>query len=110
MFRIAARHQASVHVHLRYAGVKEPETGLAALEEVIAAAASAGGPLHVVHIRRMGLKERRQLLNMVASAHKRGLDVTTECYPYTAASTELASALFDEGWQEKMGITYKDLQ
>ena len=33
-----------------------------------------------------------------------------DSYPYTAASTELASALFDEGWEEKMGITYKDLQ
>jgi dihydroorotase-like cyclic amidohydrolase len=110
MFRIAAKHGASVHVHLRYAGLKEPETGLAGIEEVIAAAAVTGAPLHVVHISSMGLKYTPQLIEMVADAHKRGLDVTTECYPYTAASTELASALFDEGWQEKMGITYKDLQ
>lgn len=110
MFRLASRYGASVHVHLRYAGLKEPETGLAGIEEVIAAAAVTGAPLHVVHISSMGLKYTPQLIEMVADAHKRGLDVTTECYPYTAASTELASALFDEGWQEKMGITYKDLQ
>ena len=110
MFRIAARHQASVHVHLRYAGVREPETGLAALEEVIAAAASTGAPLHVVHISSMGLKETPRLIEMVAGAQKRGLDVTTECYPYTAASTELSSAMFDEGWQDRMAITYHDLE
>jgi dihydroorotase len=46
----------------------------------------------------------------VSEAQSRGLDVTTECYPYTAAATGLESALFDEGWQEAMGISYKDLE
>jgi N-acyl-D-aspartate/D-glutamate deacylase len=46
----------------------------------------------------------------VASAQKRGLDITTELYPYTAASTSLESAIFDEGWKEKLGITYSDIQ
>jgi len=110
MFRIAASHGASVHVHLRYAGLKEPTTGLAALEEVLAAAASTGAPLHVVHITSMGLKYTPQLIAMVEGAQKHGLDVTTECYPYTAGSTALQSAIFDPGWQESMGITYKDVQ
>jgi N-acyl-D-aspartate/D-glutamate deacylase len=110
MFRIAARHGASVHVHLRYAGLKEPTTGLAALEEVLAAAAVTGAPLHVVHITSMGLKFTPELISMVEGAQRHGLDVTTECYPYTAGSTELQSAVFDPGWQESQGITYKDLQ
>jgi dihydroorotase len=110
MFRIAARHGASVHVHLRYAGLKEPTTGLAALEEVLAAAAATGAPLHVVHITSMGLKYTPQLISMVEGAQRHGLDVTTECYPYTAGSTALQSAIFDPGWQESMGITYKDVQ
>src|ERR1700720_3579805 len=38
MFRIAAKYGASVHVHLRYGGLKEPNTGLAALEAGLAAA------------------------------------------------------------------------
>jgi N-acyl-D-aspartate/D-glutamate deacylase len=110
MFRIAARHGASVHVHLRYAGVKEPATGLAALEEVLAAAAATGAPLHVVHITSMGLKFTPELIAMVEGGQQHGLDVTTECYPYTAGSTELQSAIFDAGWQESLGITYKDVQ
>jgi dihydroorotase len=110
MFRIAERFGASVHVHLRYGGLKEPTTGLAALEEVFAAAATTGAPLHVVHITSMGLKFTPQLIAMVEGGRRHGLDVTTECYPYTAGSTALQSAIFDPGWQENMGITYKDLQ
>lgn len=110
MFRVAARYGAPVHVHLRYSSLQEPETGMAALEEVIAAAAATGAPLHVVHITSMGLKFTPQLIEMIAGAQKHGLDVTTECYPYTASSTYLQSAIFDPGWQEKYGITYKDLQ
>ena len=110
MFRIAAKYGASVHVHLRYAGIKEPTTGLAALEEVVAAAAATGAPLHVVHITSMGLKQTPELIAMVEGAQKHGLDVTTECYPYTAGSTALQSAVFDPGWQEAQGITFKDLQ
>ena len=58
----------------------------------------------------MGLRDTPDLIAMIAGAQKRGLDVTTECYPYIAASTGLESAVFDPGWQEKMGISYHDLQ
>jgi N-acyl-D-aspartate/D-glutamate deacylase len=110
VFRIASAHGASVHVHLRYFGNQEPTTGLAALEEVIAAAAATGAPLQVVHITSMGLKDTPRLISIVNGAQHHGLDVTTECYPYTASSTSLESAIFDPGWQDRMGITYKDVQ
>ena len=110
IFQLAAQSHASVHVHLRHAGLKEPTTGLVGIEEVIAAAAATGAPLHVVHITSMGLADTPRLIAMVAGAQAHGLDVTTECYPYTAGSTELQSAIFDPGWQERQGITYKDIQ
>ncbi len=110
VFRLAAKHGAPVHVHLRHAGLQEPTTGLVGIEEVIAAAASTGAPLHVVHISSMGLKNTPRLMAMVKGARERGLDVTTECYPYTAGSTQLESAIFDPGWQDRQGITYKDIQ
>jgi N-acyl-D-aspartate/D-glutamate deacylase len=110
VFRLAAEANAPVHVHLRHAGIQEPTTGLVGIEEVIAAAAATGAPLHVVHITSMGLGDTPRLISMVAGAQKHGLDVTTECYPYTAGSTSLESAIFDTGWQERQGITYKDLQ
>lgn len=37
------------------------------------------------------------------------MDVTTECYPYTSGSIPLQTTIFDPGWQERLGIDYKDL-
>lgn len=110
VFRVAAKYGAPVHVHLRYAGDKPPETGRAALDEVLTASSETKAPLHVVHITSMGLRDTPELLAMIRAAKARGTDVTTECYPYVAGSTGLESALFDPGWQERMRISYGDLQ
>ena len=110
MFRAAERFGASCHVHMRHAGVKEPASSIQALEELIAAAAITGAPLHVVHIQSTGGLATPKLLQMITEAKSRNLDVTTECYPYIAGMTDIKSAIFDEGWQEVFGIDYKDLQ
>ncbi len=110
MFRVAAQFGASCHVHLRNAGLKEPASSTQALEEVIAAATITGAPLHVVHIQSTGGKATPKLLQMIAEARSRKLDITTECYPYIAGMTDIKSAIFNEGWQEVFGIDYRDLQ
>jgi len=110
MFRVAARFNASCHVHLRNAGIREPASSVQALEEVIAAATVTGAPLHVVHVHSTGGKATPQLLKMIAEARARGLDITTECYPYIAGMTDIKSAIFNEGWQDVFGINYADLQ
>jgi N-acyl-D-aspartate/D-glutamate deacylase len=110
MFRVAQSFGASCHVHMRHAGVKEPGSSIQALEELIAAAAITGAPLHVVHVQSTGGAATPKLLQMIIEAKSRNLDVTTECYPYIAGMTDIKSALFDEGWQEVFGIDYKDLQ
>jgi N-acyl-D-aspartate/D-glutamate deacylase len=110
VFREAARFGASVHVHMRYNGVIEPLHSTTALEEVIAAASVTGAPLHVVHMHSTSLGFTPRHLQMVTEAQARGLDLTTECYPYTAGMTDIASGVFHEGWREALGIDYQDLQ
>ncbi len=110
LFRVAARYGATCHVHMRHAGTKEPGSAVQALEEVIAAAAITGAPLHVVHIHSTGGPATPKLLQMIDEARARKLDITTECYPYIAGMTDIKSAIFNEGWQEVFGIDYKDLQ
>ena len=110
MFRAAAKFRASCHVHMRYAGLKEPLNCFAAFEEVLAAAAMTGAPLHVVHITSMAFDDTPRVLEMISEARSRGLDITTECYPYTAGMTRLDSAIFDGDWQGQLGIEFKDLQ
>lgn len=109
MFKVAAEYGAACHVHLRGKGHKEPSNAIEALEEVIAASAITGAPLHVVHINSTGMQVVPELLQMITGARLRGLDVTTECYPYTAGMTKIESALFDDGWQDHYGIDYEQL-
>jgi N-acyl-D-aspartate/D-glutamate deacylase len=105
VFRIAAKYKASVHVHLRSARDKSLES----INEVLGPAAITGAPLHIVHLNSSGTEYTPQLLSVIADARSRGMDVTTECYPYTAGMTKIASAIFNEGWQDNLGIDYKDL-
>ena len=106
MFRVAARFRASCHVHLRgNAESGEPEEGL---EEVLAASAVTGAPLHVVHINSSSLSHAPHLLQMIREARANGLDITTEMYPYTAGQTRLDSARFDT-WVNRPEQDYRNL-
>lgn len=103
VYEFAAKKQVPIFSHTR-------GFGMPGIQEAIANATTSGAPLHIVHANSLSLGDIQVTLDMVASAQKRGLDITTEVYPYTAASTSLESAIFDEGWQEKLGITYEDIQ
>lgn len=105
VFRVAAEFGASCHVHLRNNGVHSS----GALEEAFDAARSSGAPLHVVHLHSTSLGATERHLRRIDEERARGMDVTTECYPYTAGMTDLASGVFNEGWREAMGIGYGDL-
>ena len=110
VFRIAAKYNASCHVHMRSKGT---DTGLnihTAMHEVIALSAISGAPGHIVHIQSTGNLATPRLIEMVVDAKKRGVDISCEVYPYTAGMTDIKSAIFDPGWQERAGITYNNLQ
>jgi N-acyl-D-aspartate/D-glutamate deacylase len=109
IFRLAAEHHLPVYTHVRSAGRQEPGSSVESISEVIAAAAVSGAPLHIVHINSSCGAQGPDCLTLVAGARARGLDVTTEAYPYEAGMTSLNSALFNPGWQEKFGVTYHDL-
>jgi amidohydrolase family protein len=106
MFRLAAERNVPIYTHARGSG---PQPGIGALSEVIGAAAVTGASLHVVHINSTCLRDSLECLSMVAGARARGLDVTTEAYPYIAGMTSINSAAFNPGWQSNGGITYNDL-
>lgn len=108
-FQAAARFHRPVFVHLRSAGPIDDAGGVAGVEEVLADAAASGASLHVVHVTSMGLSATPVLLDLIEGARAHGLDVTTEAYPYVAGATALESALFAPGWQDRLGITYKDI-
>jgi N-acyl-D-aspartate/D-glutamate deacylase len=109
MFRVAAERHLPVYTHMRSAGRTEPGSAIEATEEVIGAAAITGAPLHIVHINSTCLADTFECLSLIEGARARGLDVTTEAYPYIAGMTAINSAVFNPGWREKMGIDYGNL-
>jgi len=109
MFRLAAQRGLPVYTHVRSAGRVEPGSAIEAVSEVIGAAAITGAALHIVHINSTCLRDSLECLSMVEGARARGLDVTTEAYPYIAGMTAVNSALFNPGWREKLGIDYGEL-
>jgi N-acyl-D-aspartate/D-glutamate deacylase len=109
MFRVAAERKLPVYTHMRSSGRGEPGSAIESVSEVIGAAAITGAPLHIVHINSSCLRDSLECLSLVAGARARGLDVTTEAYPYIAGMTAINSALFNPGWQAKLGIDYSSL-
>ncbi len=103
VYKLAGELQALVFSHVR-----QPD--IISIQEAIADAVLTDAPLHIVHINSMSLGNIGLSLEMVNAANKKGFDISTELYPYTAGSTGLQSAMFDEGWQQRLGISYGDLQ
>ncbi len=103
VFEMAADWDVPIYTHVRSMDVE-------AFQEVIANAAVTGAPLHIVHVNSSALSDMATVLDIIGAAQARGLDITTESYPYTAGAANISSALFDEGWQELLGISYGDLQ
>src|SRR5271156_2173224 len=110
MFRLAAERRVPVYTHVRSSSRVDPGSSIESVSKVIAASAITGASLHIVHINSSCLRDSLECLSMVEGARARGLDVTTEAYPYIAGMTYINSAVFNPGWQEKIGgISYGDL-
>lgn len=103
LYEMAGALQIPIYTHVRNGGT-------IAIQQAISNAVLTNAPLHIVHVNSMALDEIELAIEMVNTAQKRGFDITTEMYPYTAGSTGIASAIFDDGWQERLGIGYQDLQ
>ncbi len=103
VFKFAAEQDVTIYTHVR-------DMAISAMQEVIANAVATGASLHIVHANSSSLWNIGPVMELVDGVQNRGFDVTTEVYPYTAASTSLQSAIFDPGWQDKLRISYGDVQ
>ena len=102
LFYLAAKFKRPVFVHMRAGNV------IASLQEVITDAAASGAPLHIVHINSASTAKTPDALRLIQGVRARGLDVTTEAYPYTAGMTEIASAAYD-GWESRPAESFATL-
>ena len=103
VYAFAGEHNLPVFSHIR-------EGGAIAFQQAISDAILNKTQLHLCHLPSMARKDIDFCLQAVEKAQALGFPITTELYPYTAGNTEIGSAIFNEGWQERLGCTYQDLQ
>jgi dihydroorotase-like cyclic amidohydrolase len=106
----AAAVRAPVFVHVRAASHADVDNLMGPMQEMVADAASTGASVHVCHIGSKSLTAVSPVLDMFDRARRRGVDITTEVYPYDAGSTVIGSALFNEGWRDHQGADFKDIE
>ncbi len=110
LFRVCAETGVPCHLHIRFLGPRPPENSAKAVQEVIANAAATGASAQIVHINSVAGHEMDISLKLIGGAQAHGVDVTADAYPWEAGSTGLESAVFDPGWQERMQISYGDIE
>jgi N-acyl-D-aspartate/D-glutamate deacylase len=100
MFRTAAEFAATpVHALVRW---PEPvQQHWLEVAEVFLAALVSGAPLHIMQAENYG-SDAPRLFDMITAARSRGLDVTTEAYPYNYGMGPIESPAYDdwESWDD----------
>ena len=106
VFAVAARRDVPVFVHVRRGIDGDP----AGLLEVIAAAEQYGAAVHICHLNASAMSGVDVWLDEIDAARARGVDVTTEMFPWTSGSAAISSDVFSRNWREIFAIDYADVQ
>ena len=106
IFAVAARHGVPVFVHVRR-GIDGDPSGLL---EVIETAERYGAAVHICHLNASAMSGVDLWLDEIDAARARGVDVTTEMFPWTAGSASISSDVFSRNWREIFAIDYTDVQ
>lgn len=93
--KVAGRHGGIYETHLRDEG--SASIGLAAaIDEAVAIARQGDLPLHISHIKALGVDAQGmapQIIVRIDRARASGMTITADQYPWEASSTALAAAL-----------------
>jgi len=108
---LAHDYHVPTFTHVRYASNTEPQSSFEAIKELIANAAITGAHMHLCHINSTSLSDIRTTLALVEEAQAKGINITTEAYPYGAANTVVGAAMFSgPDWRERMDSTANNFQ
>lgn len=99
---VVAEFDKIVTVHMRGEGAML----LSSIDEIIDVAEKSGASIHISHFKAAGQnqwgKTFDKAIKKIETARAKGLDITTDVYPYTAGSTTLLSLL--PPWVQSEGV------
>lgn len=107
---VAARTHSCLFTHMRHGSLVEPGSTLEAVQENVANAAMTGACVHMAHINSMAMSDAPAMATHIRTARQRGVDVSTETYPWGGSVDSLRSHFFDPGWEQRWGVGVGDLQ
>ena len=105
LFELASERDVPLFVHTRG---RNSGGALGSFQEGIANAAATGASLHFVHLNSSSGELAPTVLSLIRGARDRGIDITTEAYPYTAGSTRIESASYDS-WVGRDNAAFSSL-
>ncbi len=101
--RVAAKHKGFYISHIR----DEADNTLEAVRELITIAEQAEIPAQITHIKvgTVGVwGKAEEVAGMVREARDRGLDITADCYPYTAWHSNLKVLVPSKRWKDPADV------
>lgn len=107
---VAGKTKSCVFTHVRYGSLVEPDSTLESVQESIANAAITKACVHVVHINSMAMSDAPLMVQLMRAARERGIDVSTETYPWDGSVDAIRSVIFEPGWEKRWGVNVGDLQ
>jgi hypothetical protein len=109
MAALAARRQVPTYSHVRHGHAREPGSCVEGVGELVQVAAMTGAHMHLCHVNSTGWRRAPELLELLGRAQGLGLRLSTEMYPWGAASTVMGAPWFDPANLERVGITPRDM-
>ncbi|MEQ9520281.1 MAG: amidohydrolase family protein [Parvibaculum sp.] len=107
IFEFAADNKQIIITHMRRPARRGDPAGL---NEMLQMAEETGAALHICHINSNALNAIDTFLGMIRDARSKGVDVSTEAYPYTASSTLIGANAFSRDWRRMYGTDYSDIE
>ncbi len=105
--RAAKNHRTFIAAHLR----DDAHQVMQAAEEFIRIGERHRLPVQLSHIGSMaGFGQMEDFLAMMDQWAEAGLDISADCYPYTAFSTFIGAATYDAGFLERYDIGYEAIE
>lgn len=96
-----------ISIHIRHDGHKSPE----AVAEAIDLARHTGVRVQISHLGSMtAFGHSGEALRMIEQAKDEGIDVTFDVYPYYAFAARIGSAVFDPGFEDRLGKGLQSLE
>ncbi len=106
--KLAKQFNRPFFLHLRYSSEEQELDGV---DEAIRLAKDSGAHVHIDHLHSTGgTYHMEAALQKIQDANDRGFAMTCCVYPYSFWATYLHSKRFDNGWQQRYGLTYNNLR